>query len=282
MLSILTCCQTAKINSTARTQSTPAPQHLNSLCASLMALAPNQLNTSAEEFTPTQTIHQQRTIMNRPRFNRLCRFHCHKAGNLCHFGDACWFGHARELHRPTYAEQTAALLQTVHTILLLAASCLQHNSGSAAQQTEHCANDADGGLSHKEPLQTKTGPAPSHAVVREDDDAIESKPKNEQIERKEASKDDERKTSLEFENQIETKVDIQDKHKDFTDAKVDTASAAKTLDAPKEEKLWTSLLCNNPQALFTKYPKLRKKYFKLQCIGKMDAIIIKLKKQELN
>ncbi len=107
------------------------------------------LNASATEFYPTNNW----TVMNHPRFNTLCRFHTHVSGNHCQFGEACWFVHARELHRPTFAEQTASVLQAVHYTLLFAVTCLQNFAAQpktdelVTQQTtaEHtgAASDAD-------------------------------------------------------------------------------------------------------------------------------------------
>ena len=104
------------------------------------------LNPSATAFRPNHTW----TVMNRPRFQTLCRYHCADSGNHCRFGAACWYIHAQELHRPTYAEQQTNLLQAVLSILTFAVSCLQQpqfpsptTSGFAAQQTKAAHDDAD-------------------------------------------------------------------------------------------------------------------------------------------
>ena len=62
--------------------------------------------------------------MNYPKFNILCRYHTHPSGNHCCYGDACFYVHARELHRPSFAEQSASLLLALHNLLLFAVSLL--------------------------------------------------------------------------------------------------------------------------------------------------------------
>jgi len=106
----------------------------------------SNLNPLANDFHPSN----QWTVMNHPRFNSLCRYHSHESGNHCLYGSACWYVHAAELHRPTYAEQQASLLQAVLSILAFAVSCLQQpqfppptTSGFAAQQTTAEHDDAD-------------------------------------------------------------------------------------------------------------------------------------------
>ena len=104
----------------------------------------SKLNPSATAFRPNHTW----TVMNRPRFQTLCRYHCADSGNHCRFGAACWYIHAQELHRPTYAEQQTSLLQAVLSVLLFVTSCLQQpkfpsptNFGFAVQQTTAAHDD---------------------------------------------------------------------------------------------------------------------------------------------
>ena len=101
--------------------------------------APSEKKKKADTFSPTEPTPTW-TWMNRPLHNTLCRFHSHEAGNRCYFGLSCQYGHALELHRPTYAEQTAAILQAVHQVLIFAVSCLY--SKGVTQQT-HPIDDDD-------------------------------------------------------------------------------------------------------------------------------------------
>ena len=149
---------------------------------------PNSLNPSAAEFHLTQRL----TILNRPIYNSLCRFHCHESGNRCHFGNACLFVHAQEFHRPTFGEQTASLLQAVHHILTFAVSCLLKQPtamqtsavpGFAAQQTaqhvpaEDSSDDLDlADLQPKDAVQIEAHDSADakHSVDTEESDDEES------------------------------------------------------------------------------------------------------------
>ena len=249
--------------------------------------------------------------MNRPRFNRLCKFHCDQRGNLCHFGDACWYGHAQELHRPTTGEQTANLLLTIYNLIAFAVSCLQQPkatqstafSGFEAQRADERVDDADDDLKHDqaEPPQPKMAPAtPKEADVRQNvnvpDDGkpdIDCAMVNDFMEDKTNVKY-EPEVSAEtfetfqpiggkpFEDHIEVKVDTADEHNDFRKAKIPKIAANKTLGIRKTEKLWRFVLANAPLKLVTKYPKLLHEFQKQHYLGDMDAVLTGLKKAELN
>ena len=257
------------------------------------------------------------TIVNADsaRHNTVCRYHTSNSGNICVFGTSCHYLHFAYLDRPRAhaqsgpkqpSEETQATLKAIESDVMelrerlsTIENLLQPKAAAQTQHVDDLKFNGEDTLSVEAKSQQSTvtkasGATPVQSNLAGNDeqsDALDhalcefAEPANTHTAKtsiEEVKLDNERKHDLDFEKQIEIKVDTRDTHKDFTQAKVDTASAARTLDAKKEEKLWTALLCNNPQALIAKYPKLHKKYFKLQCIGKMDAIIIKLKKQELN
>ena len=87
---------------------------------------------------------------------------------------------------------------------------------------------------------------------------------------------------IETKTATETTVDAKSTTNDFTNAKIDTSYDERRLSPKGTKQLWTFMLANNPHALIAKYPKLRKQYVKQQYLGKMDAILVKLKKTELN
>ena len=325
------------------------------------------LNPSADAFYPPQ----QWTIMNRPIYSTLCRYHCHVSGNQCHFGNACWFVHAQELHRPTFGEQTASLLQAVHSLILFAVSCLQLQApampASAAAQTvqrDESVDDDDLKLNGEDLLSTEakseqstptnafdTEPARQNLAgddkqsdaldqallefeQHDDEDATDSELDNKSVDDRESiggkpytnildaevsellqSEEETVETKTDTVTEVDAKINSVDIHsdkvepiggkpfEDIIEAKVETKAATKTtvdakstandfieakidtsyaLSPKKTEQLWTFVLANNPHALVAKYPKLRKQYVKLQYLGKMDAILVKLKKTELN
>ena len=74
------------------------------------------LDPDATVFRPTNTW----TVMNRHRFQTLCRYHCADSGNHGRFRAECGYIHAQELQRPNYDEPQTNLPQAVHHIITFA------------------------------------------------------------------------------------------------------------------------------------------------------------------
>ena len=234
-------------------------------------MATQSLNPNATAFHPSFNW----TVMNRPRFNSLCRYHSHDSGNRCHFGNACWYVHAQELHRPTLAEQTASLLCAVHAILSFAVSLLaQHTATTAVsgfadeQKTDDAVKtDCD------EPQQPKSArahsqdaaPHSAHDDARAVSEKMTTMVSNDHIDQKDEKVDD-HIAGLPFEDHIEAKVDLDDE----------------TLDSDETEKLWRFVLANCPDKLVNKYPKLLNNFRQQQYFDNMDAVLTGLKKDNLN
>ena len=81
-----------------------------------------------------------------------------------------------------------------------------------------------------------------------------------------------------FEDHIDAKIDTKCMAKNFLETKVDTSAAYKTLGPRKTQQLWRFVLANNTHALVTKYHRLQKEYKELHYLGKMDAVLVNLKK----
>ena len=220
-------------------------------------MATQSLNPNATAFQPSFNW----TVMNRPRFNSLCRYHSHDSGNRCHFGNACWYVHAQELHRPTLAEQTASLLCAVHAILSFAVSLLaQHTVTTAVpgfadeQKTGDAANTVS-----DEPTQSNSARAHSQDAAPHlaHDDAQPASEKRstmvsyDHIDQKDAV--DDQNIGLHFEDHIEAKVDIEDETPNHTDAYLRIQAALTSMttalafeDAPRAD---VDLKLDEPQPL---------------------------------